>query len=86
MPYVRSQASHRWHSVTATRPLAQHLLPPFLGGIPVLLAMCRDGHLYSLILYFDCIVFERGWSSLSFLVDCPVVLTECFHRQSPLPL
>ena len=80
-----SQAPHRWHFVTPTRPLAQRLLSPFLGGIPVLPAMCRDGHLYSPIFYFDCIVFERGWSSLSSLVACPVVLIACLHRQSPPP-
>lgn len=80
-----SQAPHRWRFVTATGPLAQRLLSSFLGRIPVLPAMCRDGHLYPHILYFDCVVFERGWSSLSSLVACAVVLTACLHRQSPPP-
>ena len=59
------QAPHRWRLVKATGPLAKRLLSPFLGRIPVLPAMCRDGHIYPNILYFDCIIFERGWSSLS---------------------
>jgi hypothetical protein len=55
-----SQAPHGWRFVTATGPLAERFLSPFLGRIPVLPAMCRDGHLYPPILYFDRIVFERG--------------------------
>lgn len=82
---LASQTPHRWRFVTATGPLAQRLFSPFLGRIPVLPAMCWDGHLYPPILYFDCIVFERGWPSLSSAAACPVVLTTCLHRQSPLP-
>ena len=47
--------------------------------------MCRDGHLYPPILYFDRIVFERGRSSLSSLA-CPVVLTAYWQTVPSAPL